>query len=63
MVVTRNDFYEEDEDPKAVRAAFDAGSKGVTANPGAWVSVVTTTTQPPVTTGSGAATVLVTPWS
>lgn len=29
----RADFYEEDEDPRAIRAAFDRGPKGVTAKP------------------------------
>ena len=27
------DFYEDDEDPRAIRAAFDCGPKGVTAPP------------------------------
>lgn len=27
------DFYEDDEDPRAIRAAFDRGPKGVTARP------------------------------
>lgn len=29
----RADFYEDDEDPKAIRAAFERGPKGLTAQP------------------------------
>ena len=32
------DFHEDDEDPKAIRAAFDAGVHGVTAHPALHVS-------------------------
>ena len=58
----RADLYEDDEDPKAIRAAFDRGPKGLTAAPrhaatlqviGATVAAVPESRLPRVTGSTG----------
>ena len=50
------DFYEEDEDPAAIHAAFERGEKGVTAQPwypNAWTYDVLTGRMGPMLTNGG----------